>query len=224
MSTETSNVEGRRPPPRTGARRLLRNPFLWAGLLGLVTIPILRPFLRRVPAPPAVLGHLPRFALVNQEGKPSGSDGLRGKVWVANFIFTTCRSICPRLTGAMKALRQRYDRESIDVWSVSVTVDPENDTPAVLKGYAQKNGADLTRWVFLTGPEKAVRALIVGGFQTYLGQKSVQSDNLVDIAHASYFVLVDGEGGIRGYYQPDKAGLDELFHRSQHVRREKRRR
>jgi hypothetical protein len=69
-----------------------------------------------------------------------------------------------------------------------------------------------------------VRALIVGGFRTFLGPKAVSSDNLVDIAHAPYFVLVDGEGGVRGYYRPDEAGLDELFHRSQHVLRAMRQR
>lgn len=213
------------PAPQGGslARRLLRNPFLWAALCAVIALPILRIRMSRVPAPPELLGKLPRFSLTDQEGKRVGSAELAGKVWVANFIFTTCKSICPKLTATMRALRERFAREQIEVLSISLSVDPENDTPPVLKAYAEKHGADLARWRFLTGPEQEVRALIVGGFKAHMGKKAVTSDNLIDIAHAPYFVLVDGEGGIRGYYQPTETGIDEVFHRAQHVLREARR-
>jgi protein SCO1 len=205
-------------------KRLLRNPFFWATLAGLMAIPMIRPFLRHVPAAPPVLATLPDFQLVNQEGKPFGSGDLRGRVWVGNFVFTTCRSICPGLTKAMRTLQQRYSDAKVPVQLVSFSVDPQDDTPAVLKSYAQRNGVDLARWTLLTGPEADVRKVIVDGFKTHLGRKEINSDNLVDIAHAPYFVLVDGQGGIRGYYRPDDSGLDEVFHRSQHVLREMRRR
>jgi protein SCO1 len=201
-------------------RRLWRNPFFWATLAGLIAIPLMRPFLRRVPAAPPVLATLPDFRLVSQEGKPFGSAELRGRVWVGNFIFTTCRSICPGLTKAMHTLQQRFKDANLPVQLVSFSVDPQDDTPAVLKTYAQRNGADLARWTFLGGAEADVRKVIVEGFKTHLGRKEINSENLVDIAHAPYFVLVDGAGGIRGYYRPDESGLDEVFHRSQHVLRE----
>jgi protein SCO1/2 len=210
------------PRPASLARRLVRNPFLWAALTAIVALPIIRVRMSRIPEPPPVLGTLPRFSLTDQDGKTLGSGELAGKVWVANFIFTTCKSICPKLTATMRSLRERLARESIDVLSVSVSVDPENDTPPVLKAYAEKFGTDLARWRFLTGPEKEVRALIVGGFKAHMGEKAVTSDNLIDIAHAPYFVIVDGKGQIRGYYQPTETGIDEVFHRAQHVLREAR--
>ena len=230
MMSEAARAEIRdeqAPPPPRGERpwwrRLLRNPFFWASIVALVTIPVLRPLLRRVPEPPPVLAALPPFQLVNQDGRVFGSADLRGQVWVGDFVFTSCRSICPGLTRAMRSLQQRYQAAGVPVRLVSFSVDPENDTPAVLKAYAARHGADLSSWTFLTGPEPAMRSLIVLGFKTHLGRREVSSENLVDIAHAPYFVLVDGNGGIRGYYRPDESGLDELFHRSQHVLRQHRR-
>ena len=122
----------------------------------------------------------------------------------------------------MHKLQQRYRDAQVPVHLVSFSVDPPDDTPAVLGAYARRHDADLSRWTFLTGPEAAVREVIVDGFKTHLGRREVGSDNLVDIAHAPYFVLVDRTGGIRGYYRPDESGLDEVFHRSQHVLRERR--
>jgi protein SCO1/2 len=231
-------------PAATGgslARRLLRNPFLWAALTAIIALPIVRIRMSRIPDPPEVIGTLPGFSLRDQDGKTLGSAELAGKVWIANFIFTTCKSICPRLTATMRTLRERFAREKIEVLSVSISVDPENDTPPVLRAYAEKHGTDLPRWRFLTGPEKEVRALIVGGFKAHMGRRAegsaagapraersdrgqaVTSDNLIDIAHAPYFVLVDGQGRIRGYYQPTETGIDEVFHRAQHVLRAERR-
>jgi protein SCO1 len=208
------------PPSSSRLRMLLRNPFFWAALSAMITIPLLRPFLRHIPEPPPVLGTLPAFQLTNQEGRPYGTVELRGKIWIANFIFTTCHSICPTLTRAMHSLQDRFEKGAIPVKLVSITVDPENDTPERLKAYAQKYAADPRRWSFLTGPEPAVRAVISDGFNTYMGTRRVESQNLVDIAHASTLVLVDGQGDIRGYYSCDESGLDEIFHRAQHVLRQ----
>ena len=214
-ATDESGAVGR----NSVMQRLLHNPFFWATLAGLITIPLLRPLLRRVPSPPEVLASLPPFRLIDQEGKPFGSEELRGQVWVGNFIFTGCNSICPELTRSMRKLQQRYQAAGVPVRLVSFSVDPEDDTPQVLKDYARRHGADLSSWAFLTGPEPAIRSLIMDGFKTHLGRRQARAGNLVDIAHAPYFVLVDGSAGIRGYYGPDESGLDEVFHRSQHVLR-----
>jgi len=200
--------------------RLLRSPFFWAAAAAVITLPLVRPLLRHVPDPPPRVGTLPGFRLVDQTGRPFGNKDLVGKVHVVDFFFTTCQSICPRLTRAMKALQDRFEKNKVPVRLLSITVDPENDTPEVLAAYAKKYGADLKRWTFVTGTEAQVRELIVEGFKTHMGQKEKIGDNLIDISHAGLFVIVDGEGGIRGYYRPDEQGLDEMFHRSQHVLRE----
>lgn len=216
----------RRPDPASAAasswvtRHLLRNPFFWAILVALAAVPALLALSRRVPEPPPVLATLPAFRLIDQQGRPFGSADLRGQVWVGNFIFTTCPSICPGLTRAMRSLQERYQAARLPVRLVSFSVDPENDTPAVLRAYAKRHGADLSSWTFVTGPEAAVRSLIVDGFKTHLGRRERRSDNLLDIAHAAHFVLVDGAGRIRGYYRPDQGGLDEIYYRSRHLLRE----
>jgi len=210
--------------PRAGrpSPSLWRNPFLWAAIAAAITMPILRLYLRRIPEPPPVLLTLPRFELIDEEGRPFSNAQLRGQVWVVDLFFTSCRSICPVLTRAMRSLQDRYAKAGIDgVHLLSLSVDPENDRPPVLKAYAQKHGADLARWRFLTGEPQAVRVLIVQGLQTHLGEKIIKGD-LIDIAHASTLILVDGDGGVRGYYRYDERGLDEVFHRAQHVLRQQR--
>lgn len=214
-------------PPSSERRPPWRSPFFWAAVAGLVAIPALRPLLRHVPDPPPVLGQLPPFALVDQQGRTVGLDDLRGEVWVANFFFTSCPTVCPKLMRAAKALDERFARSDVPVRMVSVTVDPQNDTPARLLDYAREYGLDTSRWDLLTGSPEAVRALVVGGFATHMGERGdvgaggqPATGELMDIAHSTHFVLVDGRGRIRGYYGSDERGRDEVFHRAQHVLRE----
>jgi protein SCO1/2 len=206
-------------PPSTAERRTIwRSPFFWAAVAGLVLIPAMRPFLRFEPDPPPVLGQLPKFELVNSSGEPFGSSELEGRVWVANFIFTRCASICPLLTDAMSRLDRRFVDEGIDgIHLVSFTVDPEFDTPEVLRNYGELYGIESDRWSLVTGSPDAIRAIVEGGFKTAMGSPDTGEGGLIDVAHTGKFVLVDGSGGIRGYYDTDAIGLDEIFHRSQHV-------
>ncbi len=197
---------------------LLRHPYLWAFLAGILTLTLMRPLLRRVPDPPPVLAELPAFALVDQDGRRFGSADLAGTVYVANFFFTRCVSICPLLMQRMAELRERYDEERVDgVRLVSISVDPEHDTPERLREYAAARGIDPLRWSLLTGDPPAVRSLIERGFLTAVGSPPEDPGASFDILHGGKLVLVDGEGRIRGYYDSDALGLDEVFHRSRHV-------
>ncbi len=206
--------------PKTPGRSILRNPFAWAFVVGVVTLTLLRPALRNEPPPPPVLGQLPEFQLTEAAGTPYGSAELAGSVYVANFIFTRCASICPRLTAAMDQLNRRYDTAGVDgIQLVSITVDPEYDTPRRLGEYAALHEVESDRWKFLTGDPEQVRSLIVEGFRTPMGTP-VEDPLPIDIAHTGKLVLVDPEGGIRGYYESDATGLDEVFHRSRRVLKE----
>jgi protein SCO1/2 len=201
-------------------RALWRNPFLWAFLIGIVTLTLMRPLLRREPAPPPVLGTLPSYTLVDSTGRAFGSSDLAGQVYVVNFIFTRCASICPELTRAMAALERRYDEEKVSgVHLVSISVDPDHDTPERLAEYASSQGLDTSRWSFLTGERGQIAALLLGGFRVPMGEPETLND-LIDIAHTGKLVLVDRKGGIRGYYDSQGTGLDEVFHRSRHVLKE----
>ena len=91
-----------------------------------------------MPPPLPVLGEVPAFRLTSQDGRPYGSEELRGKVWVANFIFTSCTSSCPRLTSKMAIVQRRIRNTDESVHLVSFSVDPDNDTPARLAAYAEQ--------------------------------------------------------------------------------------
>jgi len=240
------------PPDQRGGwlqRNFVRRPWHFGVAFLVIVITASRPFTRNVPAAPPVLLQVPDFALQDHDGQPFTLASMRGKVWVAGFIFTTCPSVCPKISRAMLELQQRYARNGVEVELVSFTVDPENDTPAVLARYAENLGVDQAHWRFVTGDPQAMASLVVGGFKTAMDRRpgpDAKQPDMYDIAHSEKLVLIDGEGGIRGFYgvrrpkgAPDEPlpmgvhatpeaealgldvlSLDELYHRSTHVLRD----
>ena len=159
----------------------------------------------------AVLGEAPAFALTDHLERPVNSDEFRGKIVVANFIYTNCQDICPLLTAWMKALQERLRQEKLlgdPVQLLSFTVDPVRDTPAVLRAYAERYKADSSAWRFLTGPAETVVPLIVDGF--HLGIEELppptasahehDASQDYEVMHSGRFVLIDRQGRIRAYY------------------------
>jgi protein SCO1/2 len=147
------------------------------------------------PEPLPVLYAAPWFSLTDQQNRPFKSDDLRGRVWVADFVFTTCPGACPKMTMRMSGLQRSVPTK--DVHFVSFTVDPERDTPEVLKKYADGFDADPARWHFLTGPKPAL-------FDVAAGMKLTAAPAGTfgpDIVHAEKFLLVDGAGRVRGIYE-----------------------
>ena len=142
--------------------------------------------------PLAVLGKIQDFQLTNQDGREVTLKSLNGKIWVADFIFTTCGGICPVLSGHMAEIYKVFNSSSEGIRFVSISVNPENDTPEVLNQYAKRYAADSDKWVFLTGPRASIQKLAVESFK--LGSVTEP------IFHSSYFTLVDRYGLIRGYY------------------------
>ena len=138
---------------------------------------------------------VPGFELTNQNGEPFGSAQLTGKIWIAGFIFSTCPGPCPMISSRMSELQRPL--ENSDVHLVSLTVDPEKDTPEVLRGYAEKLHARPGRWDFLTGPKSAIYDLSRSGFKLPVSENSDQPGVP---AHSTRAVLVDRRGTIRGYY------------------------
>ncbi len=137
------------------------------------------------------LGVVGEFSLTDQSGAAFNSAALEGKIYVVDFIFTSCGSVCPVMSEAMSKLHKTYAADP-RVAFVSVSVDPATDTPEVLTKYAARYGADTARWHFLTGDDAAIQLLAKDRFK--LGH----ADEPVN--HTTRFVLVDGVGKIRGYY------------------------
>jgi protein SCO1/2 len=147
----------------------------------------------RKPLP--VLGSVPSFELIAHTGQMFPSGALKGHVWVADFIYTTCTGPCPMMTAQMRRI-QKATADIPDVKLVSFTVDPLHDTPPVLEAYAHRVEADPDRWVFLTGEPARLNDL---GYRAF--HLNAVDGNLV---HSTRFVLIDGKGQVRGYYSSDE--------------------
>jgi len=166
---------------------------------------------RREPPLP-IYGAVPPFSLTAQNGRPFARTALDGQVWVADFIFTTCRGPCPLMSYKMRRLQDVAARYP-DVRLVSFTVDPAHDTPAVLAEYAGRYRADPARWFFLTGQPAALDALGRGAFKL----QSVDGS----LIHSTRFVLVDRRSQIRGYYDSAEDGfLERIAADIAHLREE----
>lgn len=181
--------------------RLVGRPLFWILFIALgAAVPIVRTLLVQLPPPLPVLGTLPAFTLTDQHGQPFGTAQLQGKVWIANFIFTRCPTVCPRFTEQMATLQHRGRNLGDALHLVSFSVDPTHDTPAVLLEYAQRHRASPRRWTFLTGNPDALQRTVVDGLKISLGRNGPDGDDTLSIVHGTHFVLVDGQMRIRGYY------------------------
>ena len=161
-------------------------------------------------------GTVPGFQLTNQNGQPFGSAQLSGKIWIADFIYTTCPGPCPMISGRMSELQKPLDKT--DVHLVSFSVDPEKDTPEVLRGYADKLQAEPGRWDFLTGAKSAIYKLSHDGFKLAV---SDGGDAQGIPVHSTRMVLVDRHGQIRGYSDATETeAITKLLADTNHLLRE----
>ncbi|MBS1547985.1 MAG: SCO family protein [Bacteroidetes bacterium] len=141
---------------------------------------------------------VPPFHFIDEDGKPFTDHDVQGKILIVDFFFTRCTSICPKMGVQMQQLQlQMDDLEYKDVLFLSHTVDPEHDTPAVLKEYATRLEADPKRWKFLTGNAADIYRQGNLGYLLSAGADSSTAENFV---HSPQFVLVDKQRHIRGMY------------------------
>lgn len=186
------------------------HPALWMGLAFVVLGVLAFVATRRKESPvPPTLATLPNVTLTDQNGKPYPLQNLQGSVSVVDFIFTSCPDVCPLLTRQMGKLQARAKELGIPVKLASISVDPENDKPAVLKDYATKHGADFGNWTFLTGDMNQIEKVAVDGFKVALDRNA---SNILDITHTEHFAVVDAKGGIRAYMRaPNNESIDGIL-------------
>jgi protein SCO1/2 len=153
-----------------------------------------------------IYGAVPVFSLTDQNGQAVSSGALYGKVWVVDFIYTGCSEVCPRLTGEMAHLQTFLRNRGMlgRAMMISISVDPERDTPERLRTYAAGFAAEPGAWKFLTGPAEDIEAVVVRGFKEGIERSgAARAPGVNDdfsILHGSHLVLIDGAGRIRGYY------------------------
>jgi protein SCO1/2 len=175
---------------------------VWGGLI-LVMATVVAAFtvskLRRPPLP--IYGSVPDFALTNQFGRVVSLSDLRGKVWVADIIFTRCPGPCAKMTREMSELQSAIQADAA-VQFVSLTADPEFDTPDVLRQYGEKFRASAGRWYFLTGRKPELYRLATKGLMLALDEVKPEervTDNDLFV-HSTKFLVVDKQGRIRAIF------------------------
>ena len=160
------------------------------------------------------VGVVPAFQLIDQNGELFGSQQLLGKIWIADFVYSTCPGPCPMISSRMSET-QKPLRET-DVKLVSFSVDPEHDTPAVLRDYAARLNAQPGRWHFLTGDKNTIYHLSRDGFKL-----ATAAGGAAGPIHSTRMVLVDRSGMIRGYYDAtDADAVTRLLADTNHLLRE----
>lgn len=214
MSSSTALAPTRAPlSPRALAWKitLIAIPLLTAlGLFFLRRVEVSRFASHQLPE----LGAVPPFRLTDQDGKSFGSSQLQGKIWIADFVYTTCPGPCPMISSRMSETQKPL--RDTDVKLVSFSVDPAHDTPEVLRGYAEKLNAQPGRWEFLTGDKATIYRLSRDGFK--LAAAAAADGQPV---HSTRMILVDRAGQIRGYYDAtDADAITRLLADVAHLRRE----
>ena len=188
---------------------------VWSGL-ALVVLTVLAGLLlaalkhRQGPAAPLpVYGQIADFALTNQNSSAVTLADLRGRVWVADIIFTRCAGPCPRMTRQMKELQDALAPES-EAKLVTLTTDPDFDTPPVLKAYGERFGADPRRWLFLTGTKPELARLAIGSLKlTAVPKQPEERESPQDLfIHSTLFVIADKRGQLRGVFETVGEGID----------------
>jgi len=148
--------------------------------------------------------HISDFSLINQNGEIITQDNYKNKIYIADFFFTTCQTICPIMTTNMKAIQQRIIADD-DVMLLSHTVTPLIDTVAQLKRYANEKGVNAAKWNLVTGDKKEIYEL---ARKSYMAVKDNGDGGPFDMIHTENFMLVDKKRQIRGFY--DGTRLEEI--------------
>ena len=210
-------------PLRNGAavfqdRRARARGLALAGLmLPSLLLPPLLPGCRNTAADGAAQSALPQlgtvgpFWLKDQDGRTFSEANLDGSVWVAAFMFTRCPTVCPEMVRRMRDIQARAKAAGVKLSLVSFSVDPENDTPEVLRAFASERGLDTSNWRFLTGDSRVIRDTAERGFKIGVEGTPKAGEEHYGITHGTHLVLLDGRRTIRGYYQSTDADRVEAL-------------
>jgi protein SCO1/2 len=156
-----------------------------------------------------VIGPIADFTLTNQIGRAVSLADLRGRVWVGDIIFTRCPGPCLKMTKQMKELQEALPPAS-QARLVTLSTDPDFDTPTVLRAYAERFQADTNRWMFLTGTKQAIAKLAIDSLKlTAIEKKPEERESPQDLfVHSTIFVVADKQGRLRGVFETTGDGID----------------
>lgn len=188
--------------------KILTNPFVWAFFLGIGSLHIIKEWSLSRRTAPEPLVYVGDWSLIDQNGRSFGSKDLQGKIVIADFFFTSCPTICPRLTNAMKEVFERFKHKTSGIHFVSISVDPENDKPEVLKKFMKDNGLDEDAWHSLTGTKDVIYDVVTNKMRVHVGERT--ADQNYDIPHLGELALFDQNGDLRGLFKTENTELAAL--------------
>ena len=192
--------------------KILKNPFLWAFIVGIASLHLIKELALKRRSIPEPMVKVESWALTDQEGRICKKEDFSGKVIIADFFFTSCPSICPKLTNAMKEVHDRFENRGHEVAFMSITVDPSTDTPEVLKRFMRDNGIAHENWYCLTGSKEDIYDVVVNKMRVHMGEKvEVEgAPGIYDIPHLAHLALFDQNGDLRGLFKTDGVELSSL--------------
>lgn len=189
---------------------VVRSKLFWfLFLLFGFSYPIYRSLNRTLPPELPIIAHVPEYELISENGQRFGSKDLKGRIYLANFVFSRCPSVCPKMLKELQKVQKRVRGTGQKVAIVTFTVDPEFDNERVLFDLARKQDANPYTWTFLTGSDKeAMFKLYRDGFKVGVEHNP---QNMFDIAHSEKIVLVDDANRVRGYYAFEENSINQLM-------------
>ena len=207
MTTETSPEPIRK---KNRFERVISSKVFWVlFILYGFSYPIYRSMNRTLPPELPIIAEVPEFELMSENGQRFGSKDLKGRVYLANFVFARCPTVCPKMLTELESVQKRIKGTGKKVAIVTFTVDPEHDTEKVLFDLARKHHANPYTWTFLTGTDKeAMFKLYRDGFKVGVEQNP---QDMFDIAHSEKIVLVDESNNVRGYYSFETNDINKLM-------------
>ena len=179
------------------------------GILGLAYLLSFAEVAKQHQQPLPVYGQVADFVLTNQDGQATTLADLTNHVWVADIIFTRCAGPCPRMTAQMRSVEAALAADT-NARLVTLTTDPDYDSPAVMKRYGERFNADFGRWMFLTGTKAQIANLAGGSLKLSAEPKAPaqQVDPSDLFIHTTLFVTVDKHARLRGIFQTGGEGVD----------------
>lgn len=193
--------------------KLFFNPFFLAFLVGILSLHIIKHFALMRRSAPEPMVTVPEWKLTDQNGQTFGKNDLKGKLFIVYYFFTSCPSICPELTIAMKQVNDRLQKHGDRVHFVGISVDPETDTPEVLKRFMKTEALENPNWHYLTGTKPEIYDVVVEKMRVHIGEKkpvTMNGQGLYDVAHLAQLALFDQEGDLRGLFRTDSMELSAL--------------
>lgn len=189
---------------------LVKSKLFWVLFIAFgFAYPIYRSLNRTLPPELPIIAQVPNYELINENGQRFGSENLKGRVYLANFVFSRCPSVCPKMLTEIEKIQKRVRGTGQKVAIVTFTVDPEHDNESVLFKLARDRKANPHVWTFLTGSNKdELFKLYRDGFKVGVEQNP---KNLFDIAHSEKIVLVDQSNRVRGYYAFEEHSINQLM-------------